>query len=642
MNTIIGFFRSKSGSMFLVFLVLTAGISGAVANYAYRSALKTFFDQKADEMATTLEVVDAFVTTYSRMRSQLGQDAPVPATFRAHSIEEFNKKLGTNGALVLRWVGRPGRQIKTPPVDTEMAKAIEELAAAADRKPKSEFLTINDQRAIRTIYPSLATEQGCVNCHNLLQPNGQQWRLNDMMGAFAIDIPIGKSLDAAAFQGYAVALALFLPLAGFGIAISIFHFRQLSERESATAQIRTQNTRFNAALNNMTQGLCMFDADRRLVVSNEPYARMYALPPELVKVGTHHKTIIANRVSSGILAGENTDTAADLKLAALRTHSTEKTSSRVDKLADGRLIKVTRDPMPGGGWVAIHEDVTDQTRRDSIESTISSFRQRVESVFKTVSDSTFAMKTTATDLLRSSEGTSERANGMVQASRETSTNVDSAAIATKQLSGSVTEISRQVNQTTEAVRSAVSKTMATSHAFVELTNATQKIGDVVKLIQNIAGQTNLLALNATIEAARAGEAGRGFAVVASEVKSLAVQTAKATEVISSQIVAVQASTKGAVDEIQSIEKHMDEISTYAHSVSAAIGQQSETTDTISDNVAGAAQETNKIAAMLGEVASAAISTRASAEIVLTASQAVESAVENMRGEVENFLHKVAI
>jgi len=465
--------------------------------------------------------------------------------------------------------------------------------------------------------------------------------VNDMMGALAIDIPVGTFLDVAAFQGYTVALGLFLPLAGVGLAISILHYHQLSERESATAQFMTQNARFNAALNNMTQGLCMFDANRHLVVWNEPYARMYSLPPELMKVGTPHKTIIAHRVSSGILAGDKTDTAADQKLAALNAHSTETTSSRVDKLADGRLIKVTRDPMPGGGWVAIHEDVTGQARHSSLELTIAAFRQRVESVFKSVSDSTIAMKTTAADLLRSSESTSERASGMVQASQETSMNVENAAVATKQLSGSVVEISRQVNQTTEVVRSAANKTRATNDAFVELTDATQKIGDVVKLIQKIAGQTNLLALNATIEAARAGEAGRGFAVVASEVKSLAVQTAKATEVISSQILAVQASTTGAVEEIHSIERHMDEISTYAGGVGAAVEQQSAATDQISGNVANAAQETNKIAAMLGEVAKAAVATRSSAEIVLTASQAVESAVQNMRGEVDKFLHNVA-
>jgi methyl-accepting chemotaxis protein len=641
MKAIAGFIRSKSGRMLMIFLVLTAGISAVLANHVYQSALKTVFDQKAAEKATLLQMVDAFVTTYSRFRSQFGPNAPVPATFRAHSIADFNKKLGQNGSLVLRWVGRQDRFITSPPADAAMAKVIEELAATADRKPKSEFTVINNQRVMRTIYPSLAAEESCVTCHNQHQP-AQRWRLNDMMGAFAIDMPIGTFLDAAKFQAYGVALGLFLPLAAIGLAISVLHFRQQNEREAATEQITIQNTRFNAALNNMTQGLCMFDADKRLVVWNERYARMYDLPPELLKAGTHHKDIIAHRVTQGILDGEKTDTAAEKKLAALGAHATDKPSSRVDKLADGRLVKVSRDPMPGGGWVATHEDVTDRTRHNSIASTISAFRQRIEGVFRTVSGSTTTMKTTAADLLRSSEVTSGRANGMVQASHETSTNVESAAAAANELAGSVVEISQRVRHTTGVVSHAVSKTKAASEAFVGLAEATQKIGDVVKLIQQIAGQTNLLALNATIEAARAGEAGRGFAVVASEVKSLAVQTAKATEVISGQIVSVQASTKAAVEEVQSIEKFMDEISGYTHGVGAAIEQQSVTTDQISSSVANAAEETNRIAAMLDEVAGATAATRKSADIVLTASQAVESAVENMRGEVETFLRDVAV
>ena len=131
----------------MVFLVLIAGISAIVANYVCRSTSQPFFDQKAHEKATALQLVDTFVTTYSRVRSQFGPDAPVPATFRAHSIEGFNKKLGENGALLLRWLGRPGREIKSPPVDAEMAETIEELAASADRKPKSELIAINDQRS---------------------------------------------------------------------------------------------------------------------------------------------------------------------------------------------------------------------------------------------------------------------------------------------------------------------------------------------------------------------------------------------------------------------------------------------------------------------------------------------------------------
>lgn len=641
MKNLIGFARSKSVRLLLLFLALSASISAAVAIYFYDVSLKTFVAQKADEKATALELVSAFVTTYSSVRSKFGPTAPVPATFRAHSIESFNKTLGSNSTFKLRWVGRKDREIATPPVDSEMARAIEEFAATADRHPRSELRTIHDQPVLRTVYPSLATEQSCVDCHNQLQAGRQQWHLNDVMGAFAIDIPIGAFLEDIKTRSYTVGLCLFIALTGLGLVISILHFRQLSEREAAASHVNIQNARFNAALNNMPQGLCMFDSDKRLVVSNERYASIYALPPELLKPGTSHETIIAHRISHGILAGEKTDAAVEEKLAALNKHSTGKTSSRIDKLADGRLIKVTRDPLPGGGWVATHEDVTEQAQRYSIDTAISSFRGRVESVLQLVSDCTTALKSTATDLFGSSEQTTLRAKGIVQASQGASTSVGNAAVATRQMSDSATQIGQQIEQTNNIVRSAVSKVKTTNNEFIGLSNAAQKIGDVTKLIQQISGQTNLLALNATIEAARAGQAGRGFAVVASEVKSLALQTSKATEEVVGQILAVQASTKGAIQAVSSIEESIGEISTYTSAVAGSIEEQNAANFEISNNVQNAAKETSKIVAVLGEVADAAVATRTSAEVVLSAADSVERAIDNLRREVESFLGDVA-
>jgi methyl-accepting chemotaxis protein len=165
---------------------------------------------------------------------------------------------------------------------------------------------------------------------------------------------------------------------------------------------------------------------------------------------------------------------------------------------------------------------------------------------------------------------------------------------------------------------------------------------VVKLIRDIAGQTNLLALNATIEAARAGEAGRGFAVVASEVKTLAVQTARATEEIAIQITAVQASTTGAVEAIRRTADRMHEINHYTSAVATAVEEQSVATSEISYNVTNAAEGTNVVVSVLAAVAGAATATRGSAQTMLDASAAVEEAVANLRSEVEGFLHKVAV
>ena len=227
----------------------------------------------------------------------------------------------------------------------------------------------------------------------------------------------------------------------------------------------------------------------------------------------------------------------------------------------------------------------EERRAGSRRARPSGFRERVESVLKSVTDSANSMQTTAVGLLSSSEQTSQRAEGAVHASNEASANVETAATAAAELSTSIAEISEQLVRTTDVVRAAVERSRDHQQQIAGLAEAAQKIGDVVKLIRDIAGQTNLLALNATIEAARAGEAGRGFAVVASEVKSLAVQTAKATEEIAAQILAVQGSTAGAVEAIRSIAGRMKEISAYTSAVAASVEQQNAATGEISQNVA---------------------------------------------------------
>ena len=368
-------------------------------------------------------------------------------------------------------------------------------------------------------------------------------------------------------------------------AISLVHRRRLRQQSEQTL----------AALNNMPHGLCMFDAKKRLVICNDGYAEMYKLPPHLRKAGATHEEIIAHRVLSGLLPGKNTG-AVEKTLANLGTLSTKDDSRRIDKLTDGRLICVTRRPMAGGGWVATHEDVTErqqfeqqrdhmatqEARRVSIDNSISLFRERVEDVLGLVNDHTHSMKQTATALFGSSDQTMQRAKEALRESNEASANVATVAVSAEELSHSIASINQQLAQTMDIVGNAVSKVEATNKEYAGLAKAAQTIGDVVKLIQSVAGQTNLLALNATIEAARAGEAGRGFAVVAAEVKSLAVQTAKA------------------------------------------------------------ARGTSAVVSVLGEVSDAAIGTRAAAETVLTASNSVDASIGNLRVEIESFLRKVAV
>jgi methyl-accepting chemotaxis protein len=416
-------------------------------------------------------------------------------------------------------------------------------------------------------------------------------------------------------------------------------------------RIQVNNKRMRNAINNMSQGLCMFDRNERLVICNRRYLELYNLSSDVVKQGCTLAELLQHRIANGSFLRDPEQYRREL-VASMAQGQTTHTEL---KSATGGVVMMINRPMADGGWVATHEDISErrdaereraslqeqQRRRAIIEQAISAFRQRVEDLLSTVATGSLAMRSTAATLLASSGETAQRAEGAVSTSNESSTNVDTAAVAADELSSSIEEISRQLAKTTTIVRSAVEEAQGTNAQIAALSQAAQKIGDVVKLIRTIAGQTNLLALNATIEAARAGEAGKGFAVVASEVKSLAVQTAKATEDISKLIGAVQSSTGSAVEAIGRIAGRMQEIDSYATAVSAAVHEQSAATSEISHNVASAADGAKLVVSVLGDVTGAAAETRQSAESVLTASQAVEAAADELRREVEGFLARVA-
>jgi methyl-accepting chemotaxis protein len=413
-----------------------------------------------------------------------------------------------------------------------------------------------------------------------------------------------------------------------------------------------QNQRLGVALDNMSQGLVMFDASARLILVNDRYRQMYGLSPEHAKPGWSLRQLLEARVKVGTFTSD-----VDRYLAEVLPQLREGTA--IDKTVetkDGLIYAISNRPLAGGGWVSTHQDVTSQRqqqkeherlvaheqRRVAVDAAISAFRQRVESMLQTVGDNAIAMRSTAANLFAASNQTSERAEGAVAASNEASANVEIAASAAEELSSSIAEISRQLGQTNNLVAVAVKEAGATNEEIRGLAQAAQKIGDVVKLIQDVAGQTNLLALNATIEAARAGEAGRGFAVVAAEVKSLAVQTGKATEEIASQIAAVQGSTSTAVQAIARIADRMQEISRFTAAAATSVVQQNAATQEISQNVAGAVRGTRSTVMVLADVAGAATESHRSAEIVLSAAEAVETAAASVRAEVEDFLHKVAL
>jgi methyl-accepting chemotaxis protein len=422
-----------------------------------------------------------------------------------------------------------------------------------------------------------------------------------------------------------------------------------------TVLIRHQSreiTQLRTTTDSMAQGLCMFDASERLVVCNSQYYNMYELTPDDVKPGSTLSEVLARRVAKGTFSRDPEKYREEF-LAAVRQG---RTIVHEVKSNGGRLLLVTNHPIKGGGWIGTHEDITErrdaeqqrttmqlqEERRAAIENAISTFRKRAETLLHTVAERAGEMHSTAARLFDTSGHTSQRAESAVRASNEASTNVESAASAAGELSNSIAEIARRLSESSGVVKSAVNEARVTNQDFNVLAQAAQKIGDVIRLIRDVAGQTNLLALNATIEAARAGEAGRGFAVVASEVKSLAAQTEKATEDISRQIMEVQNSTGKAVEAIGRITQRMDEINDYTSSIAASVQEQSAVTGEISRNVTSAADGTRLVVTVLNDVAGATTKTQQSAQTVLTASGSVEEAATNLRSEVESFLTKVAI
>jgi NO-binding membrane sensor protein with MHYT domain/methyl-accepting chemotaxis protein len=417
-------------------------------------------------------------------------------------------------------------------------------------------------------------------------------------------------------------------------------------------RVGVQNLRLAAAIDHMSQGLAMFDASARLILVNHAYLKMYGLTDAHAKPGCSLRDMFSQRVKIGTFKGD-----VDSYIAVVMQEIRER--KPVDKtleMGDGRIYSISNRPMADGGWVSTHQDVTlqlraeqerdrvnaQEKRRAAIDAALSGFRERVESLLQTVDHNAITMRSTATALFAASNKNSERAEGAVAESNKASINVEGAASAAEELSSSIGEISQQLDQTNNLVGVAVEEAAATNEQIAGLARAAQKIGDVVKLIQDVAGQTNLLALNATIEAARAGDAGRGFAVVASEVKSLAVQTGKATEEIAGQIAAVQASTSAGVEAIARIADRMRDINQFTAAAAASVMQQSGATSEISQNVASAVRGTKEIMAVLGGVAETATETRRSAETVLSASEAVETAAADVRAEVEGFLRKVAV
>jgi methyl-accepting chemotaxis protein len=327
----------------------------------------------------------------------------------------------------------------------------------------------------------------------------------------------------------------------------------------------------------------------------------------------------------------------DLETEIFRSRQNDEIAAMSDTL------QVFRDSMIKARALSADQDkdrAAKAERTSRIEARIAEFEATVRAALDNLQQSANSMQTTAQSMSSTADQSNALVGAVASAAEETSVNVQTVSAGTEELSSSIAEIGRQVVSSAEIARKAVAEAGATDTTMQGLADNASRISVVVDLIQVIASQTNLLALNATIEAARAGEAGRGFAVVASEVKSLASQTAKATDEIRGQIASMQDVTTSAVNAIRNIGQTIGEINDVTTAIAAAVEEQGAATREIARNIQHAAGGTTEVSGNIAGVSAASAEAGAAAAEVLNASAALRSEAEGLRGEIDAFLANI--
>ena len=350
--------------------------------------------------------------------------------------------------------------------------------------------------------------------------------------------------------------------------------------------------------------------------------------------------VLFSRMIRPVLAIRNTMT----RLSEGDLSETVAGLEKKDEIGDmARAVAVFQANAAEQRQLEAERDISQQrqtSRVAAVEQLISEFDAQVVGSLQRLDSVTSSLEGSSVELNRTSELTSDAAETVQNTAREASSNVQTVAAAAEELSSSISEIDSQINHATEIMTAAARQSQATDDKVRDLATAAAKIGNVVDLIQGIAEQTSLLALNATIEAARAGEAGRGFTVVASEVKSLAAQTAKATEEIARQIGSIQGSTTetiAAIREITKSSEHMAEITT---SIAASVNQQTAATSEISRSAHMASHCTNSVLDVTNTVSGAASDSKVGIEQVARATSDLVEETRNQKKIIDRFLDNV--
>jgi diguanylate cyclase (GGDEF)-like protein/PAS domain S-box-containing protein len=303
------------------------------------------------------------VLSYAAIRSQFGEGAPVPASFRAHAIEAFNKQNGDSFDFRLRSVGMPGREISTPPTDDRMAEILAAFATMQNPKPVSELLDVGGELTFRTVYPTMAQQQSCVSCHNALQPDKPQWQLNDVIGAFVIDVPLSPFQRKVIWQSAGTGLGLFFALAFAGLMISLLHFRQLEALNASTAELgRTQNF-LDSIIENMPVSVAVKDArDRCYVLINRTAETIFGIARGDL-IGKQANGLLSKDSASGLfpLADEAAHS-RDLQTIDEHVVHTRHNGTRILTTRNLSIPDETGEPRY---LLSLSEDITERKQADA-------------------------------------------------------------------------------------------------------------------------------------------------------------------------------------------------------------------------------------------------------------------------------------